>query len=140
MDIPVNYVAIVVAAIVSFAFGFLVHGPVLGKVWMGLMEITPADMEKGKKDMEKKMPLYMGAAFVQQLVIAYVTALFVYMAYATTVADALILAFWIWLGYVATFHLNTVLWEKRALPLYGFNVAYQFATIAIVATILTLWQ
>ena len=140
MDVPVNYVAVLVAAIVSFVFGFLVHGPVLGSVWLGLMKVTPAEMEKGKKEMEKKMPLTMGAAFVQQLVIAYVTALFVYMAYATTVADALILSFWIWLGYVATFHLNTVLWEKRTPQLYGFNVAYQFATVAIVATILTLWQ
>jgi hypothetical protein len=140
MDVPVNYLAVLVAAVAAFAFGFLVHGPLLGKVWMGLMKITPADMEKGKKEMEKKMPLYMGAAFVQQLVIAYVTALFVFMSYATNVVDALILTFWLWLGYIATIHLNTVLWEKRTLPLYGFNVAYQFCSLAIVAVILTLWQ
>lgn len=140
MDVPVNYIAIVVSAVAAFVFGFLVHGPLFGKVWLDLMKVTPAEMEQGKKDMEKKMPLYMGAAFLQQLVVAYVMSIFVYMAYATSIADALLLAFWLWLGFIATTLLNGVLWEKRTLPLYGFNVAYHFVSLAIIATILTLWQ
>lgn len=140
MDAPVHYLAILVAAIAAFVFGFLVHGPLFGKTWMGLMKITPADMEKGKKEMEATMPWYMAAAFAQQLVVAFVTSYFAYMTYAETWADALSLAFWAWLGFTAMPLLNGVLWEKRTPQLYAFNVAYQFASLAIVALVVTLWR
>lgn len=135
-----NYLAVLVAALAAFAFGFLVHGPLLGNVWMSLMKVTPEEMEIGKKEMEKKMPLYMLVAFLQQVVAALVLAHFAYWIGVVTVLDALSLAFWCWLGFVATTLLNSVLWEKRSLPLYGFNVAYHFGSLAIVSLIVTLWR
>ncbi len=140
MDIPVSYVAVLVAAIAAFVFGFLVHGPLFGNVWMGLMKVTSAEMEQGKQDMQKKMPLYMLLAFLQQLVTAFVLAHFVFVWDVVDVLGALTLAFWLWLGFIATVHLNTVLWEKRTVPLYAFNVAYHFASLAIMTVILALWQ
>ncbi len=140
MDIPLSYISIVVAAVATFVFGFLVHGPLLGKQWMALMKITPADMEQGKREMQGKMPFYMLAAFLQQLVTAYVVAHFVYLAYAANLMDAVVLAFWIWLGFIVTTLLNGVLWEKRTVQLYAFNIAYHLASLIIMTAILTLWQ
>ena len=140
MDASVNFLAIVVAAFAAFAFGFLVHGPLFGKTWMGLMKITPADMEAGKKEMETKMPYYMGAALLQQLVVAYVLAMALYYVYPKTVMGAIGVAFWVWLGFVATTLLNGVLWEKRTPELYAFNVAYHLGSLVIMAVILQLWQ
>jgi hypothetical protein len=140
MDAPVNYLAILVAAIAAFALGFLVHGPLLGKTWMGLMKITPEEMEKGKAEMQRKMPFYMGAAFVQQFVIAFVLSYLSYLTYAETAFDAVALAFWAWLGLTAMPLLNGVLWEKRTVPLYAFNVAYLLASTMIISLIVTLWR
>ncbi len=140
MDAPVNYLSILVAAVAAFVLGFMVHGPLFGKVWLGLMKVTPAEMEAGKKEMEKKMPYYMGAAFVQQLVIAFVLSYFAYITYSETVGDALSIAFWAWLGFTAMPLLNGVLWEKKSVPLYGFNVAYLLASTVMVSLIVTLWR
>lgn len=140
MDMSLSTIGIVVAAVAAFVFGFLVHGPVFGKVWIDLMKISPAEMEQGKKEMQSKMPMYMLGAFVQQLIIAYVLSKFVYMAYATTLGDAVMLAFWIWLGFIATVLFNGVLWEKRSVPLYSFNVAYHLGSLVIMTVILTFLQ
>lgn len=135
-----NYVAILVAAFAAFAFGFLVHGPVFGKVWLSLMKVTPEEMELGKKEMQKKMPLYMAVALLQQVVVAGVLAHFASWIGASTVADAFLLACWAWFGFVATTLLNGVLWEKRSLPLYGFNVAYHLGVLVVASLIVTLWR
>ena len=140
MTFQLSYLGIVVAALAAFVFGFLVHGPLFGKQWMALMKITPEQMEKGRKDMEKKMPLYMLAAFGQQLVVAAVTSHLAYNLYVVDVLGAVMLGFLLWLGYVATVLLNGVLWEGRTKELYAFNVAYQLASLVIVAVIVTVLQ
>lgn len=140
MVFELSYLGIVVAALAAFVFGFLVHGPLLGKQWMTLMKITPEQMEKGKKDMEKKMPLYMGVAFLQQVVVAAVMSHLVYSLYIVDVLGAALLACILWLGFVATTLLNTVLWEGRTKELYAFNVGYHLVSLIIVAVIVTLLQ
>lgn len=134
-----NYIAIIVAALAAFFIGFMWHGPVFGKTWVKLMKITPAEMEKGMKEMQGKMQYYMAGAFVQQLVICTAIALFVKALGATTVMSAVEVGFWIWL-IIAGVLLNGVLWEKKSVPLYAFNSAYQFVSIVVAALIVGLWQ
>ena len=136
----VNYIAVALAALAAFVFGFLVHGPVLGSVWIRLMKITPEEMEVGKKDMQKKMPVTMLVAFLQQLITACVLAHLFYLLDIGTVAEALEVAFWMWLGFVAMKLLDGVLWEKRSIPLYGFNVGYHLGSLVIMALIVGLWR
>ena len=140
MDVPMNYIAIVVAALAAFVFGFLVHGPLFGKQWLALMKVTPQEMEQGKKEMQSKMPYYMLAALIQQLVVSYVLAHFVYLAYAENLVDAVILAFWIWLGFIATTLLNGYLWEGKSFALYLFNIVYHLVALGVMAVILVLWK
>jgi hypothetical protein len=134
----VNLLAVALAAIAAFFVGFLWHGPLFGRTWMRLSGISEkeakAAMEKG--GMGKTMFL----AFLQQLVTAFVMALFAYDLGVADAIDALLLAFWAWLGFVVTVHLNAVLWEKRAPALYLFNIAYQFVSFAVIALIVGLWR
>jgi uncharacterized oligopeptide transporter (OPT) family protein len=82
----------------------------------------------------------MVAAFVAQLVTAYVMAHFV-MAWGVVGAwEAIQLAFWVWLGFIVTVLLNGVLWEKRTKELYLFNIAYHLASLIVMTLILTYWQ
>ncbi len=42
----INFVAIVLAAVAAFIVGFLMHGPIAGKLWMRLAGIVPTGNEK----------------------------------------------------------------------------------------------
>ncbi len=44
--LPINVLAVLVSAVVAFILGFLFHGPILGKLWMKLANITPTGNEK----------------------------------------------------------------------------------------------
>lgn len=134
--VTVNYLAVLVSAIAAMVVGFLWYGPLFGKLWIGLMGITKKQMEEGKK---KGMGKSYAILFVSSLVFAYILAHFVKYLSAATVGDAISAAFWIWLGFIATIALGSVLWEGRPWKLYFLNVAYQFVALAIQAIILTLW-
>jgi len=42
----VNYLAVLLAAVANFVIGFLLHGPILGKLWMKLANVHPTGNEK----------------------------------------------------------------------------------------------
>lgn len=135
-DITVNHLAVLVAVIASVVVGFLWYGPLFGKMWISLMGFTKKQMEEGKKKgMGKSYAIMILGAFVT----AYVLAHFVQLLNAATVKDAISAAFWIWLGFIATVMLGTVLWEGKSWKLYSLNIAYQFVSLALQAVILTLW-
>ncbi len=41
----INLLAVIVSAVVAFVIGFLLHGPVLGKLWMKLADVHPTGNE-----------------------------------------------------------------------------------------------
>jgi hypothetical protein len=135
-----NYGAILVAALAAFFVGFMWHGPVFGKVWVNLMKITPQEMEAGKKDMAKKMPLYMFLAFLQQVVTATVVAILAPVVGVSDAVSAILFAILLWLGFFVTTQLNAVLWEKRSVNLYLFEVAYHLVSLIVIALIIGLWR
>lgn len=134
---PINYYAVLVCGIASLALGMLWYGPIFGKIWIKLMGFTEKQIEEGKK---KGMGPSLVFAFIGAIVLAYVTAnLLVY----TSVVDlqkGLIMAFWLWLGFIATTTLSAVLWEGRSWKLYFLNNAYSLVQLLIFAAILVSWK
>ena len=136
MNVPINYLAVVVAALASVAIGAAWYSPMLfGKPWMRMMGWTGGMPEEQKKAAAKSYALM----FVGTLVMTYVLAHFIYIASVVTVTDALVLGFWIWLGFVATVMLGVVLWEGKPWKLYLLNVGYQLVSLLVAAVILALW-
>ena len=134
----INYVAVVVAAIAGYAVGALWYSPVLfGKVWMRLMEITPEKMEANKG---KSMGKMYAIGFVGTLLMSYVLAHFVGMALVADISGALQLGFWLWLGFIATVLLGSVLYESRPWKLYFINAAHYLVALLVMAIILGLWK
>lgn len=137
MSLELSTIGIVVAALASFFFGFMVHGPVFGATWMSLMKITPQQMEEGKKKMQGKMQYYMLAALVQQLVTAAVMSHILANLGVYSIPGAIMAAVVLWFGFIVTTLLNGVLWEDRSKELYGFNIAYHLGSFVIIAVIVT---
>src|SRR3989344_5945336 len=69
--VPINYLAVVAAAVASMAIGFVWYGPLFGKQWMALMGFTKESMNAAKaKGMSKSYALMT----IGSLVMAYVLA------------------------------------------------------------------
>ena len=45
--IPVNYWAVLVAALFTFVLGFLWYGPLFGRTWLRLVGLNPESMKPG---------------------------------------------------------------------------------------------
>ena len=134
--ITVNYVAVVIAAIVNFAVGALWYGPVFGKMWMRLEGMTPESM----KSMKLKPMQAMALGFISTLVMACVLAHFAVVWSAGGVMGALQLTFWVWLGFIVTTLAGSVLWEGKSTKLFLFNIVYQFISVFVTALILVYWK
>ena len=125
----VNLVAVVVAAVASMVVGMLWYGPLFGKKWMALMKMKPS----GAKKMAGTSMLLQ---LVSSLVLAYVLAVFIGVANATTAVAGAMVGFWAWLGFIATVSVGSVLWEGKSTELYVLNNACHLVTLAIMGAII----
>ncbi len=136
----INLLAVLVAAIAAFVIGFLWHGPLFGKQWMAMMNIPQSEVDAMQAKGMGPMVPSMIAALVQQIITAFVMA---HLANALAITDAtaaVLFAVLIWLGFFATTMLNAVLWEKRKMNLYLFNITYHLVSLIVVALIVVLWR
>ena len=132
----INYLAVLVAAIVSMVIGGFWYSPLLfGKQWTELMNLAPRDV----LDMKKRANASYAINFLALLLMAFVLAHFVDYAQATTFIEGVQVGFWVWLGFIATISLGSVLWESRPIILYLINAGYQLVNLVIMGVILALW-
>lgn len=138
MELSINLLAVLVAAVVAQAAGALWYSPVLfGKPWMRIMNFSKEDMEHGK---EKGMAKYYAGSFVAMLVTSYVLAHFVQMAGAVTASGGLYLAFWAWLGFTAAVSVSDYLFSGRPQKLFLIQHGYTLVSFLLMGAILAAWQ
>ena len=141
MEIEINYLAVICAGISAMVVGFLWYGPLFGKYWIKQMGWSADHMEKMKHKMKNEggMGMMYGKAFIAALVMAYVLAHFVELLGVSDVHMALVLAFWVWLGFFATALVDGVLWEGKSWSLYALNAGSKLVTVAVMSLILSMW-
>ncbi len=135
IDVPINYWAILVAAIVNMAVGMVWYAPpVFGALQMKVLGLHDGD-KGAKKDMWKTY----GFSAVSSLVLSYILAHFVGYVGAQTVLDGFQAAFWIWLGFVVTTNAASVVYERRPFQAYLINMGFKLVSLAIMGAILAEW-
>lgn len=133
----VNYLAVLVSAVIGFVIGMLWYSPLLfGNIWVKLIGMSKDDLEKAKK---KGMAKTMSIAIISVMVMSFVLAHFVDIAGASTVLEGVQAGFLIWLGFIATVMLNSVLWENKSVKLYVLNIAHYFVVLIVMGAILAVW-
>jgi hypothetical protein len=133
----INYVAVIVSAIVHFMIGGLWYSVIFGNKFIELIGWTPAQLEQvGSQNHGKEYLI----AFVSSLVLVFILAHFVQYTGAKGVVGGMQTGFWLWLGFVATTQLATVIFEQRRLGLYVLNVSYQLTACLICGAILASWK
>ncbi|MBS3080042.1 DUF1761 domain-containing protein [Candidatus Pacearchaeota archaeon] len=137
IEVSINYLAVLVAAIISMILGALWYSPLLfGNAWMKSAGLTKEFMEKHKKGMSWRYLF----AFLGSLLMAYVLAHFVDYTGSTTFLLGMTNGFWIWLGFFVPVLLGSILWEGKKLVFYFINITYHFISLLIMGGILAVWQ
>jgi hypothetical protein len=140
MEYHINIVAVLVATVVNFFFGFLWYTPLFGKAWareLGIMvtEKPPAGA------LAKGMIIGVIGNFLMAYVFAHNNMAWSFvpdMQEMPKVGMILNAAIFTWLGFYLPTDLNTVAWEQRSWKFFFINTSYHLGTLLIAATILML--
>ena len=133
----INYPAVIVAAIVHFIIGGLWYGLIFGNQFIKLIGWSPEKLALMENQSHGKEYVF---AFVSSAVLVYILAHFLQYTKANTIGDSIQTVFWLWLGFVVTTNLSTVVFEERKLGLYLLSIGYQFVASAIAGVILVVWK
>lgn len=133
----INYPAVIVAAVIHFIIGGLWYGLIFGNTFIQITGWTPAQLEQVAAQSHWSQYLI---AFLTSLTLVYILAHFVQYTGAKGAADGMQTAFWLWLGFVATTQLPTVIFEQRKLGLYLLNVGYNLVAALICGALLAVWK
>jgi len=130
MNVEVNYIAILIAAIVSMALGFLWYSPALfGKRWMKLMGYTSESMKAAQKEMGKMYIVSLVLTLITAYVLSHIIALSTNFYNYNPLMTGLTSAFWVWIGFIMPVQATEVIFGKKTWELFGINTGYQLASV-----------
>jgi hypothetical protein len=128
----VNWLSVIVAALLAFAVGGLWYSPVLfSKVWMKELKLSEADMKNAN------MPLIFGLTFVLNVAGAIVLDMFIGTEstwYSGLLAGLLVSIAWI----ASSFGIN-YLFARKSLKLFLIDSFYFIAFFAVEGIVLGMW-
>ena len=138
----VNYLAIVVAAIVIFILGGLWYSPVLfAKKWIALQGRTEEQVRA--QAASANMPVLYVSAFVCAFLTAWVMAhLIAHMAAITEVNAGHGAMFGVvcWLGFAAPTSYATAIFSGKPKQLWFIDTSYNLVSFALAGIILAVWR
>ena len=133
----INYLAVFVAALASFALGSLwYHASLFGKSWQQELGFTEEYLKEGN------MGKIFGAAFVMMLVISFGMAMLVQGHYPEEISWLQGLYHGLYVGFlfVATSYGVNMLFQRRSVKLWAIDSFYQIACLALMGAILGAWH
>ena len=134
----INYPAVFVSALAYWALGALWYSPLLfARPFIALKGYSPEQLAAMQAQSHAGE---IGAAFVTSLLLAYVLAHFVKFIGAETAAAGALTGFWLWLGFVLTTNLETVIFEGRPVGLFLINSGYHLVGMLGMGAVLAVWR
>ena len=133
-EIPINFWAVLVAAVVKMVVGAIWYSPPLfARPWRAILNLSEADM---KASLGKAMAV----DFIGSLLMAFVLVHAVVYAGAATVASGAAVGFFNWLGFIATVTIAQVTYERRPFRLFLINNGALLISLLIMGAILAVWR
>jgi len=134
VNFGVNYLAIVVAAVVALVIGFIWYSPrVLGNRWMTYLGTTQAQLGNPG-------PTGMAVGVIASLVNAWVLAVLSLNLGGKSLTDGAMLGVLAWLGFMATITAAQISFEKKPWGLWVLNNAHNLLVQVIMGAIVTAWR
>jgi hypothetical protein len=133
-DLTVSYVAIVIAALLYFLLGCIWYSPrMCGKYCV---------KNEAPSSKSRCIPSFAGE-FLLNLLMAFVMAIFIQLVQADEllvpltiwgeIKEAFFVGFWIWLGFVFTTHLSTVLWGGKSFKHFLIHTSFNLIGLILMA-------
>ena len=135
---PVNYLAVLVSAVVSMVIGSIWYGPIFGKQFMRAMGMDQWTPEK-QAEMKKKMWMSYVGQFIASFVMFYILGGLVVGFGHTTVHGGLLTAFIVWVGFVLPLKVGDLLWGGKA-SLFWLTSGNMLLTLLAAGAILGGWN
>ncbi len=133
-DIPINPLGVFFAALAYFIIGWLWYAPFLfGNEWGRHDEMLEGTLERGIS--LRKIGAYIGE-FIISLIIAYVFAIFLQISQANEMIEGITVAFWAWIGFIATTHFSAVLWGRKTLKHFLIHAGFMLVGLLVMGAIL----
>ena len=134
VNFGVNYLAVVVAAVVALVIGFIWYSPrVFGNRWMAYLGTTQAQLGNPG-------PTGMLVGVVASLINAWALAVLALNLGGKSVTDGVLLGVLAWLGFMATITAAQISFEKKSRGLWVLNNAHNLLVQVIMAAIVTAWR
>ncbi len=136
-EFQINYLAVGVAALATIFIGALWYSPLLfHKLWVKAHGYSEEKVEQMRKTA--------GRAFLVSLfcyvVMAFVLAVLVSYAGASTVLQGALLGFLVWIGFLATLGLTAHMFSEKRWSTYLIDAGYQLVYAVVMGVILAAWR
>jgi uncharacterized protein DUF1761 len=134
VNFGVNYLAVVVAAVVALVIGFIWYSPpVFCNRWMAYFGTTQAQLGNPG-------PSGMAVGVVASLLNAWVLAVLSLNLGGKSLTDGIMLGALAWLGFMATITAAQISFEKKPWGLWVLNNAHNLLVQMLLAAIVTVWR
>lgn len=132
--LPINWLAVLVAAIIRMAVGFGWYSPpLLLKPWQELTGVTPETMKAG-------LGKAMVVDIIASLIMAFALANIIVGANITDWLNGALAGFWVWLGFQATLLVSLWGYENRSLKLIAINLGNNLIALLLMGALLAVWR
>lgn len=135
MDLAdINLLAVLVAAVATFALGALWYSPPLfAKPWQALVKMTPKQLK------ENMVASYIGS-FFSYLITAYALAYFIDQLKAEDAMQGAIVGSLLAFGFVVPITLSNALFHNTPRTLWLINTGYAVVSFLLMGVILGAWK
>lgn len=129
MEFSADWVAIVIAAICNMAIGFIWYSKWLFRdTWLKLIGMKAKEVKGDSKT------ILSGA--IVALLIAYFLEFFERHLGITTVSDGMFLGFCVWLGFVATTQVCSVIWCRKPWKLFFIDTGCKLLSFLVMSGVI----
>lgn len=140
-DIQINFLAVGIAVVATFIFGFIWYTPLFGKVWAKEMGMDMTEKPSGGA-MAKGMILMVVGNFFMAYVFANNLAVWNPVTWGQPAMEnsqmmfIFSASFFTWLGFFLPQDLSSMAWEKKSFKLFMINTSYHLLSLVIAAFII----
>lgn len=132
-NFELNFVAVLVATVVGFCFGFLWYSPLMfGHAWL-------AAIGKSKEQLGKPAKALV-PSFVATAVTAVVLSLFISWIGVVSMTEGLLVGLYAGVGLVATSLFSDYLFCGWGMKLFLIQAGYRVSTLALMGAVLGAWE
>lgn len=137
MDVNVNWIAIVLAAISTMIVGSIWYGPAFGKLWIKLAKVKRDPNFTSNKAAVMYFKAFL-SSFVTAVILAYAISVTHLASSNSYFVNAVSTGILLWAGFTASRIFMHDLFEGRRQKLTALNVMHELVTIVVMSVIIGL--